>query len=435
MLESHKIYLYDRIKETSYTIGTANFVLNGAANGFSSFGSSYENGESLFYAATDGTFYEVGSGIYVTGVQNSLIRFPFKSTNNNTKVNFAEGIKEVFVTYPATNSVYTASGLQGSSPPQAGSLAIWSSSNILNYDNKIVWDSDNYRLGINRSSPVYALDIGGNGSESIVRSSGLYIGSVGIVFPAGNNGDSSYSGGIQLTHYIPNALNSLTGIDHVIELSGVAKNNFLLKKQNAGLVFAGPASGCTPPCSPDYPTFRPMLIEDIHDLNADLVDNSSGLAIYHKIGINTSKLDGNVTSYNNLFTPSVSGSWIKSSYTASGLFGGAISLIDTVSPVPSSQYGYSIYTSASGMDLNISMGNVSGIQSQIIHIGTLNSIGVADPTTSTFNFSGRKIKIANTFTPTSSSGVGNVGEICWDSNYLYVCVAPNTWKRSYISTW
>ena len=56
MLEAHKIYIYDRIKETSYTTGTGNFALNGAANGFSSFGSVYDNNDNVFYAATDGTF-------------------------------------------------------------------------------------------------------------------------------------------------------------------------------------------------------------------------------------------------------------------------------------------------------------------------------------------------------------------------------------------
>lgn len=38
-------------------------------------------------------------------------------------------------------------------------------------------------------------------------------------------------------------------------------------------------------------------------------------------------------------------------------------------------------------------------------------------------------------TPASASDTGNAGEICWDSNYVYVCVAANTWKRAALSTW
>lgn len=433
MLEAHKIYIYDRIKETSYTIGTGNFVLNGAANGFSSFGSVYDNNDNVYYAATDGTFYEVGSGVYLSGVQNSLIRFPFKSTNNNAKVNFGEGLKEVFVTYPATNAVYTASGIQSHSFPKNSGLAFWSSSNIINYDGNIVWDSGNSRLGINKNQPSFAIDIGGNSAYSIIRSSGLYVGSSGIVFPSGNNGDSGYIGGSQLAHYEPNVLNSLTGTDEVLELSGVAKNNILFKKQNAGLVFAGPASGCTPPCSPDYPVFRPLLLEDIHDIDAEIVNNGSGLALYQNFGVNTAKLDGRVNSYTNAFDPILSsGGWLRSSYVASGLYGGAISLIDTASPNPSGQYGYSLFTTASGVNLNIAMGNISGVPTNVVTINTANPSGING---STLNFEGQRLRIKNSYTPPSSSGVGVSGEICWDNNYIYVCVAPDTWKRSYLSTW
>jgi hypothetical protein len=46
-----------------------------------------------------------------------------------------------------------------------------------------------------------------------------------------------------------------------------------------------------------------------------------------------------------------------------------------------------------------------------------------------------KIRLRSSNTPSSASDTGAVGEICWDSNYIYVCVATNTWKRSAISTW
>ena len=38
-------------------------------------------------------------------------------------------------------------------------------------------------------------------------------------------------------------------------------------------------------------------------------------------------------------------------------------------------------------------------------------------------------------TPSSASDTGNQGDICWDSSYIYVCTATNTWKRSAIATW
>jgi hypothetical protein len=37
-------------------------------------------------------------------------------------------------------------------------------------------------------------------------------------------------------------------------------------------------------------------------------------------------------------------------------------------------------------------------------------------------------------TPASSSATCNTGEIGADSNYLYFCTAPNTWKRAALSS-
>ena len=45
------------------------------------------------------------------------------------------------------------------------------------------------------------------------------------------------------------------------------------------------------------------------------------------------------------------------------------------------------------------------------------------------------IRLRQSQTPASATATGQQGEICWDSNYVYVCVATNTWKRSALSTW
>ena len=288
---SNTVVLADRIKELSYTVGTGNFHLNGAAQGFSSFGSQYNYNTYLFYAITDGTRYEVGSGQYILdGVNNALRRFPFKSSNSNQVVNFPAGLKEVYVTYPATHSVYTGSGISNLNFPQKSGVAVWSSSNILNYDNNIVWDSDNKRLGIINQNPEYGIHVGGNGQQSSVFASGFYVGTSGIYFPSGNNGDSGYQGGRQLAHFVPNELGD-ANTQAVLELSGVVDNIFFFKKQNAGLVFAGPPSGCSPPCSPAYPSFRPLVINDIEDLvdiSGTLSTNLSTVSGIAQYGYNSS---------------------------------------------------------------------------------------------------------------------------------------------------
>ena len=37
--------------------------------------------------------------------------------------------------------------------------------------------------------------------------------------------------------------------------------------------------------------------------------------------------------------------------------------------------------------------------------------------------------------PASATATGTTGEIRFDANYMYVCVATNTWKRSALTTW
>jgi len=37
--------------------------------------------------------------------------------------------------------------------------------------------------------------------------------------------------------------------------------------------------------------------------------------------------------------------------------------------------------------------------------------------------------------PANSSSSGLAGTIRYDSSYIYVCVANNTWKRSALTTW
>ena len=48
---------------------------------------------------------------------------------------------------------------------------------------------------------------------------------------------------------------------------------------------------------------------------------------------------------------------------------------------------------------------------------------------------GNAIRIRTASTPSSAGDFGVAGEIRWDANYIYVCIATDTWKRVAISTW
>lgn len=58
-----------------------------------------------------------------------------------------------------------------------------------------------------------------------------------------------------------------------------------------------------------------------------------------------------------------------------------------------------------------------------------------DARTKVLRTTGDRLRLPTSKTPSSASDTGTQGDICWDSSYVYVCVATNTWKRTAISTW
>ena len=50
-------------------------------------------------------------------------------------------------------------------------------------------------------------------------------------------------------------------------------------------------------------------------------------------------------------------------------------------------------------------------------------------------FNADNIIINTSKTPATATDTGTTGQICWDSGFIYVCTATNTWVRSAITTW
>jgi len=61
-------------------------------------------------------------------------------------------------------------------------------------------------------------------------------------------------------------------------------------------------------------------------------------------------------------------------------------------------------------------------------------IGTTGPT-ALLDINSDIFRLRTSKTPASASASGNAGDICWDANYVYVCVATNTWKRAALTTW
>jgi len=115
----------DRVRETTTTAGTGTVTLAGAVTGFQSF-SAIGNGNTTYYtiAGQGSSEWEVGIGTYTSaGTTLSRDTVLASSAGGTTKVTFSAGTKDVFVTYPASKSVYEDAGQ--AIYPGAGTGAIY----------------------------------------------------------------------------------------------------------------------------------------------------------------------------------------------------------------------------------------------------------------------------------------------------------------------
>ena len=117
----------DRVKETTTTTGQGTITLAGAVGGFRSF-ADIGNANTTYYAIFDkaNNTFEVGIGTYTSsGTTLSRDTVLQTSAGNTTKINFASGSKDVFVTQPAGKAVYlNAAGESEITDASATALAI-----------------------------------------------------------------------------------------------------------------------------------------------------------------------------------------------------------------------------------------------------------------------------------------------------------------------
>jgi hypothetical protein len=96
----------DRVKEVTTTTGTGTYTLGGAVDGFQVFSAVTVDTDTVYYAITDDTDWEVGIGT-IGGTQTTLARTTILSSSNaGSAVNWGAGTKNIFLTYPAEKAVY-----------------------------------------------------------------------------------------------------------------------------------------------------------------------------------------------------------------------------------------------------------------------------------------------------------------------------------------
>jgi hypothetical protein len=87
----------------------------------------------------------------------------------------------------------------------------------------------------------------------------------------------------------------------------------------------------------------------------------------------------------------------------------------------------------SGAAPNLIFGTESTERMRLDSSGNL-GIGTSSPT-ALLDVNADKMRLRTAKTPSSATDTGNAGDICWDSSYLYICTATNTWRRIAHATW
>lgn len=86
-------------------------------------------------------------------------------------------------------------------------------------------------------------------------------------------------------------------------------------------------------------------------------------------------------------------------------------------------------------DLFFSTMNASGSVVERLRILFSGEVGIGTTVpTAKLDINGDTLRLRTAKTPASSGASGNQGDMCWDSDYEYRCVATNTWKRIALTT-
>jgi hypothetical protein len=99
------LVLADRVRDTTTTTGTGTVTLSGAApTGYQNF-SVIGNANTTYYTINADSQWEVGIGTYTSSGTTLSRNTVLASSNGGALVDFAAGIKDVFVTYPSEKAV------------------------------------------------------------------------------------------------------------------------------------------------------------------------------------------------------------------------------------------------------------------------------------------------------------------------------------------
>jgi len=221
--------------------------------------------------------------------------------------------------------------------------------------------------------------------------------------------------------------NSLSGSQSVILFQGTynTSNDFeLANGKDAVLKFSGAGASATV-----TQVFTDLVVGNV---TGTVTGNVTGNVTGDVTGNVTGDLTGNVTgNVSGNVTGDLTGdvtSTGSSSFSTVDINGGTVdgTIIGASSAAAGTFTDITSTSTITAASVDINGGDIDGT-----------NIGATTPDAGTFTAlttTGDSVRIQTSQTPASSSATGATGEIAWDSSYLYVCVATNSWKRIALST-
>jgi hypothetical protein len=198
----------DRVQEIFTTTGTGSVSLAGAIVGYQPFSAIVANNGTCYYAATDGTNWEVGLGTYIVAgnvLQRTTI---LASSNGGAAVSWAAGTKNIWIDLPAAAISTFINGLVVGTTPIIGGT----NTNIEYNNNGVVGEYSVSGTGsvAMTNSPAFVTPALGtpasgnlqnctNGPQSIMTAGG--VGSVGMFFTSVTVSQGSTTAGSNLYYY------------------------------------------------------------------------------------------------------------------------------------------------------------------------------------------------------------------------------------------
>ncbi|MCX6743536.1 MAG: hypothetical protein NT116_04840 [Candidatus Parcubacteria bacterium] len=142
---------------------------------------------------------------------------------------------------------------------------------------------------------------------------------------------------------------------------------------------------------------------------------------------------------NSVDTTTYGGLWFNQTTPSSSNYTFLSALGDSIFNSPSGGIYFRVANTSYGVfntnGLAINNGSTGAGMGVGLIVGSGNvGIGTTIPTAK-LDINSDILRLRTAKTPATAGAAGNAGDICWDANFIYICVATNSWTRVVIAAW